>query len=648
MELREYQKNAVNYTLPEIFNNKRPMLQLPTGSGKSIIAFSVLELYSSLMMAKNEQVYNGWITHRQELIDQMMLIANEKFNMRTVRLEAGIDSMSIPYYLYFISSARRKPYDNPKKGLLIVDEAHHAVATSWEKKIKNWNGPVLGLTATPWRLKKGEGFDHLFDSLYVGPQPMELVQQGHLAKVEVIRPSIRVYKNNLRMLAGDYSSESIESEVSRILAGGRALQEWRQHANGTQTMWCVPTKRAADMLKRYLVSNKEAAEVITSDTPKEERTRIITSFGSNKLRHIIQVDVLSEGVDFPDVQTICSLRPTKSKVTYLQQTGRGTRPKNPKNTATLIDYADNATTFGHPQQNRQWSLKAVPIVRGAAIVGKCYKCNTKIHPKVNFCPICDAQINFRCVSRIKVSYMEDTSGIGCGRKRYYKQFRVLKDSLCHSCMIINPLNAWHHDDFRLIYNHDTRYNLFIDSKELVYNNEVIHKIDIIDINNLLVLEDFITEHKKKIQVEILEKQKARWVVQQEERKRKEKEARLVNFESITPKQIEPKKHNIKVSRVHVTKSRQGNPMIVWTFTSPAYNMFREYSTWHDPYRKLIAIKLVEMLDIKVDKKGNFDPTDAIGTILKNIPITERVYNGRRQVGINWEVLINWEHFQIDN
>ena len=65
-------------------------------------------------------------------------------------------------------------------------------------------------------------------------------------------------------------------------------------------------------------------------------------------------------------------------------------------------------------------------------------------------------------------------------------------------------------------------------------------------------------------------------------------------------------------------------------------------------RKLIAIKLVDMLDIKRNEEGSFDPIDGIGTVLKDMPIKTVVYRRKGSIAIDWDYLINWEDFKINH
>ena len=182
--LRIYQQKLYERTVSCMAPTKaRVMLQLPTGGGKTHIAGALLRRW----------LHNGhkavWLTHRVELAEQT----------RQMLTEAGISAINPTWPLGedapFISNGvlilmaqtvgrrtnRMQIWGNYNSDdLLIIDEAHHATATGWERAIGQWPGRVVGLTATPWRLSRIEGFSHLFKELLCGPQVGELQDDGWL------------------------------------------------------------------------------------------------------------------------------------------------------------------------------------------------------------------------------------------------------------------------------------------------------------------------------------------------------------------------------------------------------------------------------------------------------------------------------------
>ena len=123
--------------------------------------------------------------------------------------------------------------------LLVIDEAHHAAADGWERAINQWPGRVLGLTATPWRLSKTEGFDHLFAELHCGPQVSELQSGGWLCQARVLMPKPEeIIRGGTINAIGEYSESGIEQanrDRPDIMTAG-ALRFWQIHAAGRQTV----------------------------------------------------------------------------------------------------------------------------------------------------------------------------------------------------------------------------------------------------------------------------------------------------------------------------------------------------------------------------------------------------------------------------
>ena len=189
-ELRDYQQELLGRAEAALESPKsRVMLQLPTGGGKTHIAGALLTRW---LRDSRKAV---WLTHRAELAEQT----------RRMLTDAGVSAINnlnwvvgdqAPYLangavILMAQTVGRRTSERPIWGrytlddLLIIDEAHHATATGWERAIDQWPGRVLGLTATPWRLSKTEGFNHLFGQLHCGPQVHELRSDGWLCTAQM-------------------------------------------------------------------------------------------------------------------------------------------------------------------------------------------------------------------------------------------------------------------------------------------------------------------------------------------------------------------------------------------------------------------------------------------------------------------------------
>ena len=378
---------------------------MPTGGGKTRIASSLL----SLWMQRPGKA--AWLTHRKELAGQTCRVLGEN----------GVLASSMPEWstydpaparngevaiLMAQTVARRNHFEGVwdsynESDLLIIDEAHHAAAAGWERAIKQWPGRVLGLTATPWRLTKSQGFEHLFHCLILGPQNEDMQNNGWLADAQVLMPT-----PDELILGGELSSTGDFSGIGIDLANqnrpnvmtGSALKFWQEKAQERQTIVYAVTKDHSHNLNKVFNDSGISAAAILDDTPIGERTRAIEAFREGSLRVLINVAVAAEGFDLPDAACVVLTRPTMSLALYLQMVGRGLRPKPDKGNCLLLDLAGNVERHGLPNSDHQWSLKprgdqgdgdAPPVVR-------CPDCDGVSPAASHYCHVCESPFGKRC------------------------------------------------------------------------------------------------------------------------------------------------------------------------------------------------------------------------------------------------------------
>ena len=391
----------------------RVMTQLPTGGGKTEIAGALLK---DFLRDGRKAV---WLTHREELAIQTEGRLSSKWSVSAM---SGTDSWSprrpAPRIVNGVVILKAQTVSRRNKDstvvwnnygpddLLVIDEAHHAPATGWERAIKQWPGKVWGLTATPWRLSLREGFDHLFHNLVTGPQTAEMQAYGYLADSRVFAP-----KPGDRILGGevgttlDYTEGGIaranddDGDGGRFIMTTLAVNFWRNHAAGRQTVAYAVSKGHADNLVREFEGRGIAAAAILSDTPADERGKTIADFQNGSLTVLVNVAVATEGFDLPEASCVMITRPTKSLALYLQMVGRGLRRKKGNVSDCLIlDLAGNAEEHGLPEDYREWSLAA----RGAPAPGEapvhyCHNCHREAHPAHHKCPECGADLGKPCL-----------------------------------------------------------------------------------------------------------------------------------------------------------------------------------------------------------------------------------------------------------
>lgn len=406
VELRKYQQDLLTQVQDALADEiqARVMMQLPTGGGKTQIAAALLQWW---LGNESKAV---WLTHRTELSDQTCGVLN-RAGVRAVNNLPWDISAPAPYrdggvfILMAQTVSRRNRFDGVWRqydpmDLLVIDEAHHAAAAGWRRAIKQWPGPVVGLTATPWRLSQNEGFNHLFNDLILGPQIKDLQSAGFLAQAKVLMPEPEDLILGGDITAGDYSDSGIEraNQGRPEVWTASALRFWQNYAQGRQTIVYAVSKDHAENLAAVFREADIPAAVLLADTPPRERARRIKRFSAGALKVLVNVAVATEGFDLPDAACVVLTRPTLSLALYLQMVGRGLRPKPDGGDCRILDLAGNVERHGFPEEDREWSLhpRGRQDEMGRPPVVRCPECAAVSPAASHYCQECGEPFGKDC------------------------------------------------------------------------------------------------------------------------------------------------------------------------------------------------------------------------------------------------------------
>ena len=403
-ELRPYQQELLEQAEAALQPaDARVMLQLPTGGGKTHIAGVLLRHW---LHSGRKAV---WLTHRTELAEQTRrMLTDAGVSAINLTWRPGSDAPFIANGVVILMAQTVGRRTNRMQiwgkyrsdDLLVIDEAHHATADGYERAIDQWPGQVIGLTATPWRLSKIEGFDHLFKKLLFGPQVSELQAGCWLCQARVLMPKPEeIIRGGAFDAVGEYSESGIaqaNQDRPDVMTAG-ALRFWQFHAAERQTVVYAISQDHARKLTAVFNDAGIPAAVMLSDTLPDERARAIADFGNGTLRVLVNVAVATEGFDLPDASCVVITRPTMSLALYLQMVGRGLRPKANGGNCLILDLAGNAEIHGLPEETRQWSLEARGNKHGSkAPVIRCEKCDGVSHAASQNCAHCGAPFGKDC------------------------------------------------------------------------------------------------------------------------------------------------------------------------------------------------------------------------------------------------------------
>lgn len=350
--LHDYQIDIKLRLANEWQTHRSVMVQMPTGTGKTHVLAAVVD---EELRNKNEETGRGnavfIIAHRRELVAQIEETVG-RFGIG--RTGDAVRVMSIQW----LSRHWEEVEGTPE--LVIIDEAHHAVAETYKEMWSRWpRAKFLGLTATPCRMNR-RGFTDLFESLVCSWNIAEFIGKGRLSAFDYI--SIRSDSREQRLIDslkkrgtdGDYQIREMDETLNKRPNIERLYESVRKFADNKKGIVYAISIDHARSIAAYYSRMGMSAVAIDSKTPMGERKRLVSEFKTGKVKVMVNVDVFSEGFDCPAVEFVQMARPTLSLAKYLQQVGRGLRKTKGKQTCVLIDNVGLYRVFGLPTVAWDW------------------------------------------------------------------------------------------------------------------------------------------------------------------------------------------------------------------------------------------------------------------------------------------------------
>lgn len=388
--LRNYQQTIIN-SCRDAFKNgyKKLCCVLPCGAGKTAI-FCYLAYLNTLKKPSNRVLI---LLHRKELLKQ----TEEAFQA----FQISTDHIDIAMIQSFKNTLKTgvKPYS-----LIIIDECHHATSNSFKAVLSAYSKTALiGFTATPARLD-GKPLGEIFDRLIVGVDYSYLISNKYLVDYDYFSPDLNLDFSKWKLKSGDFDTVDNAAHLDKKAIYGDIL---KYIDLSKKTIIYSPTvdysKKLEAQINEFFKSS--VAKEFNGKTPQIERDKIIDDFKNNKIKILINVDLIGEGFNIPSCDCVFLLRATQSLTLYIQQAGRALRadPNNPNKRASIFDFVGNIYRFGFPDAPRVWSLSA-PIknshkhetVHDSLLIKTCPNCLRSFMPSQmltgRLCPFCNTYI----------------------------------------------------------------------------------------------------------------------------------------------------------------------------------------------------------------------------------------------------------------
>ncbi|SBT08882.1 Type III restriction protein res subunit [Candidatus Accumulibacter aalborgensis] len=323
---------------------QRGLVVLATGLGKTwLSAFDAQQTGAQRVL---------FVAHREEILDQAaetFLRIRPKARVGFYRgqtRDAEVDVLCASVQTLSRSSHLER-FSPGHFDYLVIDEFHHAAAATY-RRVLNYFAPrfLLGLTATPDRTDQSDILSLCDDNLVFTHDLFAGIEGGLLAPFHyygIYDDSVDYREIPWRN--GRFDPEQLANKLATLARARHALREWQQRGQQRTLAFCVSTRHAEFMAAHFQQVGIAAAAVYSGSSLS--RGDALEQLRDCRLAVIFSVDLFNEGVDLPAIDTVMMLRPTESKVLFLQQLGRGLRKTDEKERLVVLDFIGNHHSFLH-------------------------------------------------------------------------------------------------------------------------------------------------------------------------------------------------------------------------------------------------------------------------------------------------------------
>jgi superfamily II DNA or RNA helicase/HKD family nuclease/diadenosine tetraphosphate (Ap4A) HIT family hydrolase len=290
-----------------------------------------------------------FIAHREEILSQAMR------TFRTIRPRASLGyytgTEKTPEADVLFASIQTlgriqhlNRFDPHHFDYIVVDEFHHASAPTYSRVIAYFEPKfLLGLTATPERTDGGDLLPLCGNNLVYRCDVAEGIRRTLLCPFSYYGVPDEVDYTNIPWRNNRFDETALTEAVATQKRSQNALEHLQRYGKKRTIAFCV-SQRHADYMARFFNEHGVRAASVHSGEHSAPRAHSLERLEAGDLDVVCAVDMFNEGVDLPNVDTILMLRPTESRIVWLQQFGRGLRHR-PDKTLHVIDYIGNHRVF---------------------------------------------------------------------------------------------------------------------------------------------------------------------------------------------------------------------------------------------------------------------------------------------------------------
>lgn len=400
LHLRPYQEEAKT----AVYNHLRagddnPCVVIPTAGGKTPVIAAICKDAVGLWQGRVLI-----LAHVKELLEQTTdklrkVCPEVKFGVYSAGLRRRDTEQSV--IIAGIQSMYKKACELGSFNLVIVDEAHLIPPDGEgmyrqflvDAKVVNPEARVIGLTATPFRVKSGLicGPENILNAICYEIGVRELIRDGYLCPLVTKVGIQKTDTGQLHVRGGEFVASETEELMDQEALVQAACAEIvaLTHDRRSCLIFTAGVKHGQHVAKVIQETSGQECGFVCGETPATQRDQLLGRFRSGVLRYLANVNVLTTGFDAPNIDCVALLRPTMSPGLFYQMCGRGFRLHPSKLNCLVLDFAGNVLRHGPVDQIR--GRETASNGSGEAPVKECPECHSVIAAGYAACPDCGYQ-----------------------------------------------------------------------------------------------------------------------------------------------------------------------------------------------------------------------------------------------------------------
>lgn len=395
--LRPYQRQAIEAVYEHLrHRDDNPCVIIPTAGGKTPVMASICKdavgLWEGRVLI---------LAHVKELLEQ----TTDKLSKVCPEVTFGVYSAGLKrrdtehsVIVAGIQSVYKRACELGSFDLIIVDEAHlippdgEGMYRTFlaDAKVINPTVRVIGLTATPFRLKSGMicGPENILNSVCYEVGVRELIRDGFLCPLVTKAGREKADTSGLHVRGGEFVADEVEDmmDQDRLVIAACAEIVALTHDRRSCLIFASGIKHGQHVARVLSDIGGRECGFVCGETPSNERNELLDRFRSGDLRYLANVNVLTTGFDAPNIDCVVLLRPTMSPGLFYQMCGRGFRIQPGKRNCLVLDFGGNVVRHGPVDQIRIREIGSNG--NGEAPAKECPECHSVIAAGYAVCPDC--------------------------------------------------------------------------------------------------------------------------------------------------------------------------------------------------------------------------------------------------------------------